>query len=419
MWIYRHLESLFPHFKNKLIVVSGPRQCGKTSLIQRVFKPTLVLNMDIGEERLQFHKLHLTLANQQHKISAHKGLKEKPVVFIDEIHKAKGWRNRIKGIFDKWQGSYQFVVSGSSAFELRKQDKGDSLAGRAVWLELGTVTFREYFLTYYPGVALPNPWDKKKSFADHIFKFLLVKDKILELWPIYSTFGGFPENLQKKDDLAFNQWLKDYVSALLDRDLRDLNSTKDSERVYHLFLLLLEGLGSTYSLRSFAETLQVAPDTIKSDIRALKQVLWGFEISPLTSSLPRQIRKEKKFYPSDFCFLKYAQFMQEGAFLETMVGANLYWHLKQAANNPFNQIQLSFFKDYSGHEVDFLLSKKRDVFLAIECKRNPKKEIKPNPWLIQKLCPHETIMVVEDPTYFERRETYTVIGIGLFLLGMG
>lgn len=414
MWIDRTLEGLLPCFKDKLIVISGPRQCGKTSLVNRVFRPSLVLNMDLGEDRLKFRKLDLLLSDKFHKSKG-----EKPAVFVDEIHKAKGWRNQIKGVFDKWHHACQFVVSGSSAFELRKQDQGDSLAGRAAWLELGPVSFREYFAASDPSLNLPLPWDKKKSCVDCLYGFLSFKSQVEKLWPLYCRFGSFPENLHKQNELAFTQWLTDYVNALLDRDLKDLNSTKDGERVYHLFLLLLEGLGSTYSLRSLAETLQVAPDTIKSDIRALRQVLWGFELGPYASSLPRQIRKEKKFYPSDFCFLRYAEPASEGAFLETVVASKLNSHLRVTTNNPFGQIRFSFFRDYFGHEVDFILSRKKEVFLAIECKKNPKKEIGQKIFLTQKLKPKETIMIVEEPAYFERRKDYTVIGAGFFLLALG
>ena len=56
--------------------------------------------------------------------------------------------------------------------------------------------------------------------------------------------------------MFYRQWLDYYLSAMLDRDLKDLHVAKDVERVYQGFQLLIEGMGSTYSLRNLAQTLR-------------------------------------------------------------------------------------------------------------------------------------------------------------------
>src|SRR3990167_8599834 len=106
---------------------------------------------------------------------------------------------------------------------------------------------------------------------------------------------------------------------MLDRDLKDLHLGKDVERIWQVYQLLLEGLGSTYSLRSLPETLQVSPNTIKNDLLALRQVLWGFELPVCVVSKAKQIRKEKKFYPIDFSFVNYTSDFEGGARFETQV----------------------------------------------------------------------------------------------------
>ena len=57
-----------------------------------------------------------------------------------------------------------------------------------------------------------------------------------ELWNEYYAFGSFPENLVKRDADFYKQWLLDYTLAMLGRDLKDLNVSKDVERVYQVFL---------------------------------------------------------------------------------------------------------------------------------------------------------------------------------------
>ncbi|EKD50802.1 MAG: hypothetical protein ACD_62C00424G0002 [uncultured bacterium] len=60
MVIKRHLQEKLGHFKDKLLFVSGPRQTGKTFLVENVLQPTWSLNMDVASERLVFKKFPQT-----------------------------------------------------------------------------------------------------------------------------------------------------------------------------------------------------------------------------------------------------------------------------------------------------------------------------------------------------------------------
>lgn len=286
---------------------------GKTFIINHDLKPQLLLNMDVAKDRLAFKKCPDVIIDW-YKTNfgplPHDERTNKPVVFIDEIHKVSGWRDIIKGTFDKTSHAIRFIASGSSAFKLRKQDKGDSLAGRAIWLNLFPVTFGEYVRTFAEEIQLCKPYKCETSLVESVRENLGHAAKLRALWDDYAEFGSFPENLIQKNKVFYKQWLEDYLSAMLERDMKDLHLAKDVERVYQVFELLLEGLGSTYSLRSIAENLGVSPNTVKSDIQTIKQVLWGFELPVVNVSKAKHIRKEKKFYPMDFCFTAYKDPLQ-------------------------------------------------------------------------------------------------------------
>lgn len=407
MEIKREIINRLQHFKGKLLVITGPRQVGKTYIVNEVLDPQLTLNMDIAVDRMRFKAAPQSIQNWYEEaigalppIHGHSAkAQDLPVVFIDEIHKVQGWRNIIKGCFDKMSHAIQFVASGSSAFKLRQQDKGDSLAGRAIWFEMTPVTFREYLNTVAPELAIPPLWQAGNSLADFVRQIVPHKEAIRAHWKTYAQFGGFPENLVRQDPVFTKQWLSDYIQAILDRDLKDLNATRDVDRVHQVYQLLMEGLGSTYSLRSIAGTLNTSPDTVKKDIRAIQQVLWGFELPVAAVARAKQIRKEKKFYPVDPCFLDYFPAQMDGARLECTMACTL----KRAAP----EAQMGFFRDYQQREVDFVIRDKKTIFTAIECKSGGDSETLAD--FARRFKPRETILATTGSSIFEKRNDYFVI----------
>lgn len=396
--IKRNISSKFIHFRDKLLFVSGPRQAGKTFIIEHEMRPSLELNMDVAKDRIAFKRFPEYVLDW-YKMNSHK-FSGKPLVFIDEIHKVRGWRNIIKGTFDKTHETLNFVASGSSAFNLRKQDRGDSLAGRAIWLHMFPVSFREYVMTFADDIPLRQAWHCQDSLLEQARYYSGHGKRMRALWNEYVQFGSFPENLVKKDEVFYKQWLNDYLSAMLDRDLKDLHVAKDTERVYQVFQLLLEGIGSTYSLRSIAETLEASPNTIKNDIRAIKQVVWGFELPVALVSKSRQIRKEKKFYPMDFCFTGYKEPTLDGGRFECIVACLFHRGLYEDITGLTAKHALGFFRDYNKKEVDLVVQKGKEVLLAVECKLRAKAgagHLKP----FMKYRPSESILLVEEEGVFE------------------
>lgn len=407
--IKRNITNKFKHFEDKLVFIFGPRQSGKTFIVENILKPQLSLNMDIAKDRISFKQFpDFILEWYKNNIVAGQ---PKPMVFIDEIHKVKGWRDIIKGTFDKTHEYISYIATGSSAFQLRKQDKGDSLAGRAIWLHLFPVSFREYISSFADDILLSDPWRCEGSLIELARKNIQYCKKIRALWDNYVKYGSFAENLVRKDDIFYKQWLEDYLSAMLDRDLKDLHVAKDVERVYQVFQLLLEGLGSTYSLRSIAETLNASPNTIKNDINAIKQVLWGFELPISIVSKARQIRKEKKFYPMDHCFTSYKEPLIDGGRFECIVACLLRRSLYSETTGFTAKYSLGFFRDYNQREVDFIIQKGKDIPLAIECKLKTKSDVG-NLKMFSKYRPKETILVVEEGGVFEK------IGDGIYTISI-
>ncbi len=411
-FIPRHLENSLDVFRNKLIILSGPRQCGKSSLLRKHFSPDLTLNLDDSFDRLNFKKITLFLNDwiKNQTLQNHKTTK--PCVFIDEVHRVNGWRNLLKAAYDKFSDQIQFVVSGSSAFNLRKQDRGDSLAGRAIWLQLSPISFREYFIFKHPNIKLPKPYQGETPIASMIKNLIPHAKVIHQCWREYIQYGSFPELLIRKNETFSREWLKNYIRALLDRDLKDLSSSRDAERCFQVYELLMQSLGSHYSMRSIATTLSVSPITIKGDILALRQVLWGFELHAIGTSKARQIQSEKKFFPIDFSLSLQDSHAVNGAQFECMVACLLYRGLNSQLKANLGKLELGYFRNYQKREIDFILRQGKTNLLAVECKLGSKHESE----TLIKFDAVEKILLTWEPNIFNYKNDVLHLSSELLML---
>jgi predicted AAA+ superfamily ATPase len=162
-----------------------------------------------------------------------------------------------------------------------------------------------------------------------------------------------------------------------------------------------------------AGTLSVKPDTIKSDVSALKQVLWGWELPVAALSRARQIRKEKKFYPVDLCFADYARPIMEGARFEAAVACLLRRALCGFHEGYDPQVLFGFYRDYNRREVDFVVFYGKDVHLAVECKTNMKADASNLVSFTRQFKPKEALLVVDDEGVFERVDEHYIVSVEL------
>jgi len=112
----RYLEDLIRRdMANKIIILSGPRQVGKTTLSKQLLPSFVYLNYDTAAD--------LRMIQQQD------WPRDVPLVIFDELHKLKNWKSKIKGIFDTDGIPPGLLVTGSARLETARKG-GDSLAGR-------------------------------------------------------------------------------------------------------------------------------------------------------------------------------------------------------------------------------------------------------------------------------------------------
>ena len=118
--------------QKKMVFVGGPRQVGKTTLVQRLlaarFDSGRYFNWDFDEDR--------------HDIINKRWSKNDRFLIFDELHKFPGWKSWIKGIYDVHKERHSILVAGSARLDVYRHG-GDSLLGRYHYWRLHPFTLDE------------------------------------------------------------------------------------------------------------------------------------------------------------------------------------------------------------------------------------------------------------------------------------
>jgi len=240
----------------KIVLLSGPRQVGKTTLaksLSSAWPNPYYLNWDSDRD-------NKTILRQEWDRKA-------PLVILDEIHKMKGWKSKLKGIYDTEGVRPRLLVTGSARLDFYRKG-GDSLAGR-----------------YFSHRLYPFSVSELKN-----------QGKPHEILDQLMTLGGFPEPFLSQSEETYKRWRKQHLDIIIRQDLRDLEPIREIASLVLLVDLLRERVGSGVSYASLAGDLQVSPHTVKRWIQALEQMHVVFLVTPHHRNLARAILKEPKIY---------------------------------------------------------------------------------------------------------------------------
>lgn len=322
--MHRYIESsIIRDLKEKIVLLSGPRQVGKTTLSKQLTPSYVYLNYDSSSDR----KI----------IRTEEWTRDTELVIFDELHKMKNWKSWIKGIYDTEGLPPSLLVTGSARIETYRKS-GDSLAGRYFPFRLHPITVKEAcsFLNETPKEAL---------------------DKLLKL-------GGFPEPYLKNNESYAKRWRKIHIDTILREELLDLERVRDIKSIEILIDLLRSRVGSATSYTSLANDLQVSINTVKHWLQILENLYVIFPVRPYHKNIARSILKEPKYYLYDVGAVD----GDVSAKIENAVALALLRDLHVLEDTEGSKVSLSYLKDKEKHEVDFLTVIDNKPTLMIEVK---------------------------------------------------
>ena len=338
--------------RGKMVFISGPRQCGKTTLAKRLLQSRgtgRYCNWDETKSRRLWTKdpqaLIEDLAGKESK---------KPLLVLDEIHKAKLWKRTLKGLYDTSDSKYDIIVTGSTRLNVYRKGS-DSLLGRYHHFRLHPFSLAE--LSSSGSVSHENLLDK--LFATPI-KPSKLRQKHLDL---LDRFGPFPEPLFTKDRKILNLWHKGRVEKIVREDLRDISRLPELSQIEMLVSLLPERVANTLSLRSLSEDLEVGYTTVKRWMNYLYELYYAFKIRPYFKSLPRALKKESKLYLWDWSEVK-----DDALRFENMIAMHLLKYCHYLTDTGEGDFELCYLRNKQKKEIDFLIVKDRKPWLPVEVK---------------------------------------------------
>ncbi len=305
----RYLKSNIVHdLHSKIVLLTGPRQSGKTTLSKNLTANFDYLNADVSEDVII--------------IKEKKWDRNKDLIILDELHKINKWKKLLKGVYDKEGVTPQLLVTGSAKLDTYKK-VGDSLAGRYFQYRLYPLDLHELKLYWQD--------DAPDTFA-----------RLMRC-------SGFPEPFLSGSEDFYKRWRKTHHDIILRQDLIDYESVKDIKSIEILVELLRNRVASGVAYANIARDLERDPNTVKSWCKIIENMYIIFRILPFHRNIARSLLKEPKFYFFDVGLVK-----NEGAKLENLVAVSLLKHLHWLEDTKGYEVALHYCRTKDGQEIDFM-----------------------------------------------------------------
>ncbi len=363
MYIKRIAEEKITQLLNqpKIIILLGPRQTGKTTLIKKILEnhQGIILNLDI-----EIDKERVLLLSHLSPEEAFKNLGNPKILVIDEAQRLPAIGKIVKGWYD-FGIKTKIILLGSSTLDLLDKS-AEPLTGRNQKLFLPPLLLSEILKTqawYSPTIAPKLLIEKMKPTIEAIIQERLI-------------FGSYPEAVTTDQK---ENYLLNLVSDYLLKDIFQFNLIRSSEVVKKLLILLAYQIGSTVSLSELATNLGISRITVEKYLDLLERSFVIFRLSPFSSNLRKEIVKSTKIY-----------FWDNGVRNALIKDFNLTtlrndigqlwenWVIAEFAKknlfegNPHN---LYFWRTMNKSEVDLVI-KGTNIFQAFEIKWSKKRSIK-------------------------------------------
>jgi predicted AAA+ superfamily ATPase len=321
--------------KKKMVILTGPRQVGKTTLSQQLM--TLAgdgqyLNFDVAAHRA-------VMVNQTWRQSTR-------LLVLDEVHKMHQWKNWLKGVADGRPSHQALLVTGSARMDTFRQ-AGDSLAGRFFHLRLHPLSVREW-CTHVHSAAQSSALPQTPADAlSHLLRR-----------------GGFPEPALAASDTDAQRWRADYFQGLIREDVLEFSRLHEIRTMQLFADLLRERVGSPLSLASMARDLAVAPTTLTKYLDILQALFIVFVVRPWHRNIARATLQAPKVYFYDTGLVK----GDDGLKFENLVACHLLKHAQWRQDTQGLDTHLHYIRTKDGAEVDFALSQNAELTHLVECK---------------------------------------------------
>jgi len=314
-----------------VMVVTGARQAGKTTLMRKLFPEWAYFNLESPATRA------LAEADPVSFVSSHQdGL------LLDEVQRMPELLSYVQAAVDEDRRAGRFVLSGSQNI-LLGENVGQTLAGRAAYYEIAPLSYRELLAA---------------SLAD--------TDVFTEIFN-----GGYPG--QRKDRVPPELFFDAYLATYVERDVRQVKNISDLS-LFRKFMLLLAGrTGQVVDYTSLANDVGVSPGTVRGWISVLEAGYIVRTLPPYFNNFGKRYIKSPKIYFKDTGLLCYllgissaeaaSQHFMRGNLFENYVILEIEKILRKRGA----RFALYFYRESHGNEIDLVVETEQQT-IPIEIK---------------------------------------------------
>jgi predicted AAA+ superfamily ATPase len=337
-----------------VVLIHGPRQCGKTTLARAICEPR-------GYRYVTFDDDVARVAATDDPAGFVDHLPAR--VVLDEVQFVPQLFNAIKRAVDRDRAPGRFVLTGSTNV-LLLPNLADSLAGRMEIIRLHPLAQVELrrkeptFLRRLFGKGFPTTQQPRlqRELADRI------------------VAGGYPAALARRSHTRQSRWYRDYVQAIVERDVRDLARIHEFHSLPQLMSLAASQTAHLINVTELSAPFQLSRQTIRDYVTLLERVFLVEEVAPWHSNRLGRLVKTPKLHVGDtgvaatLLGVDAAALWSDralfGQLLETFVLQELQ---RQATNHP-HPLRFHHFRDKDGAEVDIVIEQGPRAIVGVEVK---------------------------------------------------
>lgn len=357
-YIKRHAEATVKKLAAMFgaILVAGPRQVGKTTMLQRITEGMNYVTLDDVLVRASAQEESGTFFKDN-----------PPPVFVDEIQKAPELFQQIKMHIDGNHRKGQFFMCGSQQFQMMK-GVSESLSGR-----IGLVTLLGFSLRERYGIPNDTPFlptdeyftERKRALADIPYG---------DVWQMIHR-GSMPE-LCENPDFDWQMYYGAYVRTYIERDVRDLTEIGDTVKFARFMTVAAASTGQLVNLASMARDVGISQPTAERWLSILVASNIAYLLQPYSNNIVKRAIKTPKLYFLDTGLAAYLtrwttsdvlkNGAMAGAFFESFVISEI---IKSYYNKGIIEPPLYFYRDRDMNEIDLLIEENGTLY-PLEMKKH-------------------------------------------------
>lgn len=337
-----------------VVLIHGARQCGKTTLAQMV-------GATRGYRYFSFDDDVVRAAGQSDPKGFVGDLPQR--VILDEIQRAPALLGALKMAVDRDRTPGRFLLTGSSNLMLLPT-VADSLAGRMEILRLFPLAqvelarHRSGFIEalFANGFTASSVDRLKLGLAERI------------------VAGGFPAALARSSHRRRRTWYRDYIGAIVQRDVRDLANISSGDAIPRLLALAAGQTARLLNVADLAAPFRLSRPTIRHYLSLLIRLFLVDEVPPWHSNRLTRLIKTPKLHLGDSglaCALlghDPATLYRDRAALGQLLETFVYQELKRQASFGPDEIRFYHFRDKDGVEVDLVLERGGHELVGVDVK---------------------------------------------------